>query len=77
VQYELTRTRHAADSARAVGAIVEALADQLHVPVEQVARAYLRELARLESEARIKNFVSVIALGIVRTWLRDSETTRN
>lgn len=56
---------------------VEALAEQLHLPVEQVTRAYLRELARLESEARIKNFVSVIALGVVRTRLRDSETTRN
>ena len=53
---------------------VEALAEQLHLPVEQVTRAYLRELARLESEARIKNFVSVIALGVVRTRLRDSET---
>jgi DNA-binding transcriptional regulator YhcF (GntR family) len=50
---------------------VEALADQLHLPVEQVARAYLRELARLESEARIKNFVSVLALGAVRTRLRE------
>jgi hypothetical protein len=56
---------------------VEALADQLHLPVEQVERAYLRELARLESEARIKNFVSVVALGIVRTRLRDSPTIRN
>lgn len=49
---------------------VEALADQLHLPVEQVTRAYLCELARLESEARIKNFVSVLALGAVRTQLR-------
>lgn len=56
---------------------IEALADQLHLPVEQVARAYLSELARLESEARIKNFVSLIALGIVRARLRDSTTTRN
>lgn len=52
---------------------VEALADQLHLPVEQVTRAYLRELARLESEARIKNFVSILALGAVRARLRDRE----
>lgn len=51
---------------------VEALADQLHLPVEQVARAYLRELARLQSEARIKTFVSVLALGATRSRLRDS-----
>jgi hypothetical protein len=56
---------------------VEALADQLHLPVEQVERAYLRELARLESEARIESFVSLVTLGIVRTRLRDSAATRN
>lgn len=56
---------------------VQALADQLHLPVEQVTHAYLRELERLESEARIKNFVSVLALGAVRTRLRGPETTRN
>ena len=68
-------TRHWATEHSLAG--VEALADQLHLPVEQVTRAYLRELTRLESEARIKNFVSVLALGAVRTRLRDPETTGN
>ena len=56
---------------------VEALADQLHLPVEEVASAYLCELARLESEARIQNFVSVLALAAVRTRLQDPDKTRH
>lgn len=56
---------------------VEALAEQLHLPVEEVASAYLRELTRLESEARIQNFVSVLALAAVRARLRDPGTTRH
>ena len=58
-------------------ASVEALAEQLHLPVEEVASAYLCELARLESEARIHSFVSVLALAAVRTRLRNSGPTRH
>ena len=58
-------------------ASVEALADQLQLPVEEVAIAYLCELARLESEARIPNFVSVLALAAVRTRLQDPDRTRH
>ena len=51
-------------------AVVDALAKELQLPVDSVAGAYFEEVARLEESARIKTFVSVLAVGAVRTGLR-------
>jgi len=51
-------------------AVVDALAKELDVPVDRVAGAYFQEVARLEETARIKTFVSVLAVGAVRNGLR-------
>jgi len=51
-------------------AVVDALAKELQMPVDRVAGAYFQEVARLEENARIKTFVSVLAIGAVRTELR-------
>jgi hypothetical protein len=51
-------------------AVVDALAKELQLPAERVAGAYFEELARLEESARIKTFVSVLAVGAVRSGLR-------
>lgn len=51
-------------------AVVDSLAKELQLPVEKVAGAYFQEVARLEENARIKTFVSVLAVGAVRTGLR-------
>lgn len=54
-------------------AVVDALANELQLPVERVAGAYFQEVARLEQNARIKTFVSVLAVGAVRSELRRRE----
>jgi len=51
-------------------AVVDALAKELQLPVDSVAGAYFQEVARLEETARIKTFVSLLAVGAVRTELR-------
>lgn len=51
-------------------AVVDALAKEFHLPVERVAGAYFQEVARLEASARIKTFVSVLAVCAVRRELR-------
>ena len=51
-------------------AVVDALAKELQLPVDSVAGAYFEEVARLEENARIKTFVSLLAVGAVRTELR-------
>ena len=51
-------------------AVVDSLAKELQLPVDKVAGAYFQEVARLEESARIKTFVSVLAVGAVRTVLR-------
>jgi hypothetical protein len=53
--------------------VVEALAKELQLPVDSVAGAYFQEVARLEESARIKTFVSVLAVGAVRNGLRNRE----
>jgi hypothetical protein len=49
---------------------VSALARELNVPEEQVEHAYLDEVARLQSSARITTFVAVLAAGRVRSEFR-------
>jgi len=51
-------------------AVVDALAKELQLPTEKVAGAYFQEVARLEENARIRTFVSVLAIGAVRNGLR-------
>jgi hypothetical protein len=55
-------------------AVVDALAKELRLPAERVAGAYFQEVARLEESARIKTFVSVLAVGAVRNGLRQRES---
>jgi Protein of unknown function (DUF3562) len=55
---------------------IDTLAQELRLPAEQVQRAYLEEVSRLEADARIKTFVAVIALGAVRARLRPQQPDR-
>ena len=66
-------THHSAKSGHAIAAdraAVEALARELNLPAEQVERVYAAEAARIEADARITTFVSVIVAGRVRSELR-------
>jgi uncharacterized protein DUF3562 len=49
---------------------IEALAREAHVPIEQVAQLYERELAVLTAGARITGFLSILTLRKVRDILR-------
>jgi len=51
-------------------AVVDSLARELELPVEQVESVYLSEVTKLESGARVKTFVSVLAAGNARAKLR-------
>jgi hypothetical protein len=48
---------------------IEALARESDAPVEHVRELYEMEHARLNSQARVKTFVSVIAARLVRNVL--------
>ncbi len=50
--------------------VIEALAKENHASVDHVRELFESEHARLESEARVKTFVSVIATRLVRRVLR-------
>jgi hypothetical protein len=47
--------------------VIESLARELDTPVDHVRELYESEHARLESEARVKTFVTIIAMRLVRT----------
>jgi hypothetical protein len=51
-------------------AVVDNLARDLELPVEHVEKVYLAEMARIESGARIKTFLTVLTVGRVRHRLR-------
>lgn len=51
-------------------AAVDKLARDLDLPVEEVEKVYLSEMARIESGARIKTFLTVLTVGSVRSRLR-------
>lgn len=54
---------------------VDNLARDLGLPVEHVEKVYLSEMARIESGARIKTFLTVLTVGSVRSRLiRDGHT---
>jgi len=50
---------------------VEFLAHEAHMPIDDVARLYGNELAKLEADARIKSFLPIFALRNVRDILRE------
>jgi hypothetical protein len=50
--------------------VIEALAKESHASVDHVRELFENEHRRLESEARVKTFVSVIATRLVRRVLR-------
>ncbi len=49
---------------------IATLSDRLHLPVQEVRQVYLQELDRLEAQARIHNFLGVLALSRTRSVLR-------
>jgi hypothetical protein len=52
--------------------IIESLAKENAVPVEQVREIYELECSRLAADARVKTYVSVIATRLVRNALQSS-----
>ena len=48
---------------------IEALANELHVDIDYVRSLYHSERQRLEAQAKIKTYVSVIATRLVRNAL--------
>ncbi len=50
-------------------AVVDNLARDLGLPVDHVEEVYLAEMARIESGARIKTFLTVLTVGSVRSRL--------
>lgn len=54
------------DQARAIAA----LSEKLHLPAQQVRQVYLEEFGRLGSQARVRSFLSVLALSRARAVLR-------
>jgi len=50
---------------------IAAIADEFSVPVQEVSAIYTGERRRLERGARIKNFLTVLAIGNTRSILRD------
>lgn len=54
------------DQAKAIAS----LSEMLHVPINEVRHAYLQELARLRSQARIHSFIPVLAFKCTRSILR-------
>ncbi len=56
-------------------AVVDNLARDLGLPVDHVEKVYLSEMARIESGARIKTFLTVLTVGSVRSRLHRSDPT--
>lgn len=51
-------------------AVIDTLAKELQLPVDEVTGVYFDEISRLEAEARIRTFVPVLAVNRVRNELR-------
>jgi hypothetical protein len=56
---------------------IAAIADEFSVPVQEVSAIYTGERRRLERGARIKNFLTVLAIGNTRSILRDLGRTHD
>jgi uncharacterized protein (DUF2126 family) len=50
--------------------IIEALAKEIGAPIERVRAAYESECSRLQADARVQTYVSVIATRLVRNALQ-------
>lgn len=50
--------------------VIVTLSEKLHLPAHEVQQVFLQELGRLESHARIRHFVGVLALRNTRSILR-------
>ncbi len=48
------------------------LSEKMQVPFDEVHEIYTSEVNRLAAEARIQQFVSILAIGRTRTLLRQS-----
>lgn len=48
---------------------IATLAEKLHLPPQEVQQVYLQEFDRLESQARIRGFLGVLALRNARSVL--------
>jgi len=48
---------------------IATLAEKLHLPPQEVQQVYLREFNRLDSQARIRGFLGVLALRNARSVL--------
>jgi hypothetical protein len=48
---------------------IASLSEKLQLPLSEVRQAYLKELERLKSQARIHRFVDVLALSSTRSLL--------
>jgi hypothetical protein len=57
--------------------IIEALAQESHASVEHVRALFEDEHSRLQSDARVKTYVSVIATRLVRQTLHAERASRN
>ena len=53
--------------------IIEALAKEVDVDVERVREIYETERSRLDADARVKTYVSVIATRLVRNALQTTK----
>lgn len=49
---------------------IASLSQRLHVPLQEARKAYVKEVERLESQARIRSFVEVLAVSGARAELR-------
>jgi hypothetical protein len=54
-----------------IGDIVAGLARKLNLPLEEVEIVYRDQLARLESQARVRNFIGTLARRNTLRCLRD------
>lgn len=53
---------------------IATLAEKLHLPAQEVQQVYLKEFDRLESQARIRGFLGVLALRNARSVLRSGDS---
>jgi oligoendopeptidase F len=53
---------------------IEALVKEIHIDVEQIRQLYDAEHARLAAQAKIKTYVSLIAMRLVRESLQQESS---
>ena len=55
---------------------IDALVEETHRPLEEVAKLYLRELNRLQTGARVQDYLVLLTSRHVREALRRPDTPR-